>query len=159
MTHISLEEELEKTGTLCWTNVGVSMMPLLREGRDVLLIARKGAERCRKYDVVLFRRCEAAGRSRYILHRILRVNPDGSYWIVGDNCTEGEVVQEAQILGVLTAVQRNGRTLAVTDGAYRLYVTLWGGCWPVRIALLRGMRFAKRCLLRAKRSVSGEQNG
>ena len=43
------------------------------------------------------------------MHRILRVNPDGSYWIVGDNSFSGETVQEEQILGVLSAVMRDGK--------------------------------------------------
>ena len=36
----SFEEELERSGRLAYTNVGISMLPLLREKRDVMRIER-----------------------------------------------------------------------------------------------------------------------
>lgn len=133
----TFEQQLEEHGRLVFTNKGVSMMPLLREDRDIMVIERKGAERCKKYDAVLFRRPGMEGRGAYVLHRILRVNPDGSYWIVGDNCVSGETVREEQILGVLTAVVRDGRTVSVTDRGYRLYVRLWCAPYRLRFFILR----------------------
>lgn len=53
---ISFEEFLKREGELTYTNVGVSMMPLLRQGKDLFTVKRKGPERCRKGDVVLYRR-------------------------------------------------------------------------------------------------------
>ena len=38
--YTTFEEELEQNGKLVYTNVGVSMLPLLREGRDVMLIEK-----------------------------------------------------------------------------------------------------------------------
>ena len=64
----SFEEELEQNGTLVFPNKGKSMLPLLRENRDLMVIRKKGPERCKKYDAVLFRRGE-----QYVLHRILKV--------------------------------------------------------------------------------------
>ena len=52
---ISIGEYLEKNGTLTYANVGVSMLPLLRQGRDLFTVRKKGAERCRAGDVVLYR--------------------------------------------------------------------------------------------------------
>jgi len=71
-TRYSFEELLKKDGFIVYTNVGFSMMPLLRQRRDIIEIRAKGPGRCRKYDVVLYRRGE-----KYILHRILKVLPDG----------------------------------------------------------------------------------
>lgn len=128
----SFEDELNRSGTLCWTNVGVSMMPLLRQRRDVMLLQRRGEERCRKYDAVLFKR----RNGQYVLHRILKVRPH-DYWIVGDNCFRGEYVQEDQILAVMTGLVRDGKTISVSDKKYLCYVHLWCDFWPVRFALLR----------------------
>ena len=42
---ISFEEELEKSGKLIYTNVGVSMRPLIKQDRDLLVIEKpKGRE-------------------------------------------------------------------------------------------------------------------
>ena len=102
----TFEEILDRCGKLVYPNKGISMKPLLRQGRDLMVIERKGPEPCRKYDAVLFKRPSFRGPDAYVLHRILRVNDDGSYWIVGDNCFTGDTVREEQILGILSAVVR-----------------------------------------------------
>lgn len=146
----SFEEELERSGHIAYTNVGISMLPLLRENRDVMRIEKKP---WKLYDAVLFRRPGVTGRGRYIIHRIMRVNRDGSCWIVGDNLTEGETVQPEDILGVLTGVYRNGRMVELDDMKYRLYVTLWCKPWPFRFAVLRTKRICSGVLSRGKRAV------
>ena len=138
----TFEEELNRSGKLLYTNVGVSMRPLLREGRDVMVIER--AENFRVLDAVLFRRPNVSGRGEYVLHRILKVLPDGRYWIVGDNCTSGENVERKNILGALTGVQRGGKLLRVTDFRYRLYVWLWCAPYHLRFFILRAKGWLKR---------------
>lgn len=136
---MSFEEYLDKNGTLAYTNVGVSMMPLLRQGRDVMVIQKKGAERCRNYDAVLFKR----RNGQYVLHRIVKVLDNG-YYIIGDNCISGEYVQEDQVLGILTEVVRGKKTIRVTDFGYLLYVHLWCDFLPIRCFLLRARSFVFR---------------
>ena len=116
--NLSFEELLDRDGHLAFTNKGVSMLPLLRQGRDVMLIEKKGADGYKKLDAVLFRRPKAEGKDAYVMHRILRVNPDGSYWIIGDNCVTGDTVREEQILGILTGVIRDGKELSFDDRRY-----------------------------------------
>lgn len=125
----SFEEELEKNGSLVYTNKGRSMMPLLRQDRDLMVIEKKGPERCKKYDAVLFKR-----GNRYVMHRILKVR-ENDYYIVGDNCRKGEYVREKQILGVLRQVVRDGKTISVEDPAYLRYVHLWCDAYPLRAGL------------------------
>ncbi len=142
----SFEEELEQHGTIVFTNKGVSMMPLLRQDRDLIVIEKKGPERCKKYDVVLFKRGE-----KYILHRILKVR-EKDYYIAGDNCRRGEYVPDEKILGVLTQVVRDGKVVTPGDKAYQSYVLLWCGCYPLRQGLffLRdGVRFLGRRLYKS----------
>ena len=147
---LTFEELLEQDGQIAYTNKGVSMMPLLRQSRDVMLISKKGQAGCKKLDAVLFRRPGPKGPDAYVMHRILRVNGDGTYWIVGDNCMSGETVREEQILGVLTGVVRSGKTIATDDWRYRLYVNTWCRCYPVRFALKRARAFAGGCLRRLR---------
>lgn len=126
----SFEEELERNGTLVFPNKGTSMMPLLRENRDLMVIEKRGPERLRKYDAVLYKR-----GYRYVMHRILKVR-DRDYWIVGDHCRLGESVKDEQILGVLKQVVRDGKVIRTTDLGYRVYVHLWCDLFPLRSALL-----------------------
>lgn len=130
---MTLAEQLETAGVVVHTNKGTSMMPLLRENRDLMVIRKRGAGRFHKYDAVLFRR----DNGDYVLHRILRVDPD-SYWIVGDNCAAGETVREEQVLGILTEIVRDGKTIRVTDKGYRAFVFVWCILFPVRSLWLRG---------------------
>ena len=86
-------------------------------------ITRKGENRCRKYDAILYRR----DNGRYVLHRIVAVRPDG-YVLRGDNCLRKEYgIREEQVLGVLTAVIRKGKKMEVGSLWYGLVVRLW--CW------------------------------
>ena len=145
----TFEQELNEHGNIIYTNKGVSMLPLLRQGRDVMCIEKRTDCRCKKYDAVLFKR----DNGQYILHRITKVL-DGGYFIIGDNCYTGEYVREEQILGILKSIRRDQKTIHVTDFSYQCYVHIWR---PLRMAYLRARRcyyragsFVKRKVLRLK---------
>lgn len=135
------EEILNEQGFFVYTNVGTSMKPLLRQRRDLIEIRRKEPGRCKKYDVVLYKR-----NGQYILHRILRVLPSG-YLIAGDNnfFVERDITDD-MILGVMTRVIRNGKDITMDNPFYWLYVHFWCDCYPLRKFLLRGKAFAGRHL-------------
>lgn len=146
MNH-TFEEQLQLYGMLVYTNVGDSMMPLLRENRDLMVIERKGAQRCRKYDVVLYRRPSG----EYVLHRILKVRRD-DYVLCGDNrCYREYGVEESWILGVLTAVVRDGKEIPVTDWRYQLYVHLWCDLFYIRAGMIRVRDRLKRMKRKRRR--------
>lgn len=134
----TLAQRLDTAGVVIHTNKGTSMMPLLRENRDLMVIRKRGAGRFHKYDAVLFRR----ENGEYVLHRILRVNPD-SYWIVGDNCASGEIVGEEQVLGILTEIVRDGKTIPVASSGYRAFVRVWCALFPLRAAWILGKGYAR----------------
>ena len=97
----TFEEVLARDGVLVYRTRGVSMEPMLREGRDVVTIrAAKPGERVSVNDVVMYYR---AGDRKYTLHRIVRVGPAG-YTIIGDNCVAYERdVPFEDVLGVLVS--------------------------------------------------------
>ena len=128
----SFEELLNRDGYIIYTNVGFSMMPLLRQKRDVIEIKKKEPSRSRKYDVVLYKRDK-----RYILHRVLKVLPDG-YIIAGDHNTFIETdITDDRILGVMTRVIRNGKSITPDNFWYKVYVHLWCDAYPVRMKIIR----------------------
>ena len=128
---MSFEEELKAHGGFIFTNVGESMLPLIRQGRDVLEITAKPAGRLKKYDVALYK---VGGR--YILHRVLKVR-EKDYVIAGDNNSFLETVTDGQIVGVLSGLTRDGRRVALSGWRYRLYLFFRCDLYHVRIALLR----------------------
>ena len=127
----SYEEELMLHGKILRTNKGVSMMPLLREGRDVMIIKKKEG-RLKKYDAPLYKR-----DGEYVVHRIVRVR-ETSYDIIGDNCIKIERgITDEQIIGVLTGVIRNGKTIYADSFKYKLYCHAWCDLLYVRIGILK----------------------
>ena len=113
----SIEDYLNERGTLTYSNVGVSMMPLLRQGRDLFTVRKKGPERCKVGDVVLYKRPP----DKYVLHRIVEVRRD-SYVILGDSCVNREYgIRDSDILGVMTGYIRDGKEHSVTEQAYLDY--------------------------------------
>lgn len=140
----TFEEELAEHGRLVYTNVGDSMMPMLRERRDLLIIERPQG-RLRKYDVPLYKR----DNGQYVLHRILKVRK-GDYVLCGDNRYGREYgITDRHIIGVLTGFVRDGKTYSVTGRGYKLYVHLWCDLFYIRAAVLRARavlrRIRKKC--------------
>ena len=145
MTETSFEEILKSGQKLVYTNVGDSMMPLIRQGRDLLII-EKNHEKWKKYDVPLYKR----ENGQYILHRILAIHDDG-YVLCGDNqCRKETGVREEQLLGILTGIIRDGKKLSVKDWRYQLYVHLWCAPFRLRTFIIRGRRRILRLFSRFK---------
>ena len=132
MSNSTYEQQLEEHGSLVYTNVGDSMMPLLRERRDLLIVEKRPEGRCKKFDIVLYRRPSG----KHILHRIIKVRKD-DYIIAGDNRWEREFgVKDEWISGVLTGVVRDGKRMDLSGWKYRMYVFLWCDLFWVRAGIL-----------------------
>ncbi len=147
---ITFEELLDKKGVFVYTNVGVSMLPLLRQRKDIIEI-RKKQGRCKKYDVVLYKR-----QGKHILHRIIKVR-ENDYVIVGDNCIWREYgVTDEMIMGVMTRVIRDGKSICPTDWKYKVYVHLWCDFYYIRIAILYVKMLGKAVVRKLKKAFFGK---
>ncbi|MBQ7217042.1 MAG: S24/S26 family peptidase [Synergistaceae bacterium] len=137
----SIEQYLDSAGKLIYTNKGTSMLPLLRQGKDMFIITKKGSERCKRGDVVLFRR----GNDN-VLHRIINVNPD-SYDILGDNCIAYEKgITDSSIMGIMTGFIRGGNEYSITSAGYKFYTFIILHTIGLRI-------FAKKVFIHARRLI------
>ena len=137
----SIQEYLDSAGKLIYTNKGKSMLPLLRQGKDMFIITKKGSERCKKGDVVLFRR-----GTDNVLHRVVKVNPD-SYDILGDNCIAYERgVTDSDIMGIMTGFIRGGKEHSITETSYRIYSFIMLHTIGLRI-------FAKKVFIHARKFI------
>ena len=145
----SFEDVLEQEGRLIYKNVGVSMMPLLRQNRDLMVIEKCDVNKLKDLDAVLFKRKNGA----YVLHRIINRRSDGNYFIVGDNCVSGEVVAPSQILGKLTGVIRDGKQVNFNGFLYKLYLQLWIKPYKLRFNLIPIISLPRRAAGWLKRRI------
>lgn len=125
---------------MTYTTHGVSMKPMLSPKGDLVTLREKGEQRCRLYDVALYKR----DSGRYVLHRIVEVTPEG-YVFLGDNCYEKEYgVREDMVLAVLESYVHNGKTITVDDPAYQRYVRRKVRLYPLRCVRLRAEILLKK---------------
>ena len=107
---------LETSGRFVGTTAGVSMRPMIISGRDVVVIERK-TQRLKPLDVALYMRND----KDYVLHRVLEVT-DSGYIIRGDNCYYDEIVNEEDVIGVLTQYFKKEKPIMVDNPKYLRYV-------------------------------------
>ena len=150
MNKTTYEQELAEKGRLIYTTVGRSMRPFLRSGEDMVIIESTGNQRFSPRDVVLYRRKSG----KYVLHRIMAVRRE-DYILCGDNCWNLEPgIRDDQILGVLTAVIRNGRRIDVKGRSYRSKVFAWWLLYPIRACLFYVRELIGKIWVKIKKSVS-----
>ena len=114
-----MEEILRQGGEVRFVPHGGSMRPLVRGGRDAVILRRADGP-LQKYDCPLYRRADGS----FVLHRVVAVRPDG-YVLRGDSQTVIERgVQDSQVCAVLAAVERDGRVFPCRGARYRLYCRL-----------------------------------
>jgi len=96
---------------------GTSMLPLLREKKDsVVLIKTVGP--IKKHDIILFKKSSG----QYILHRVIATEKD-SYTTCGDNLHIPEYnVKPEQIIGIVNKIYRDDKLFNTKKIPYRIYL-------------------------------------
>ncbi len=112
-------EVLERDGRYISVPKGISMLPMIKGGRDAAVVEKLTTPPAR-YDLVMYVRNENVG----VIHRVIRFR-DGKYVICGDNCWRLEYVEPDQIRGIVTEYCHKGRWHSVDYLPYRIYVHLW----------------------------------
>lgn len=141
MIKTTYEEELNRKGNFTYTCSGISMLPLLRQKKDLFTIEKKQG-RCKKYDVVLYKRPPKS----FVLHRVVEVR-ENDYVILGDNCINKEYgIRDEDILGVMTSFVKNGKEYSVSHKGYRIYAVVWYWLYPLRKAWMKCKQKCKKIL-------------
>ena len=117
---------------------GVSMLPLLRQGKDRVELGPL-PQKLKKYDLPVYQ----MPSGKYLMHRILKVTPT-HYICLGDNTLEFETIYPEQMIGVVTAIERNGKRIEVSHPLYQLYCLIWGHTRALRILYKRFREKTKR---------------
>jgi hypothetical protein len=133
-------ERLAAGQTIRFSPQGVSMLPMLRQGVDSVVLSPL-PDQLRKYDVPLYQR----DNGKYILHRIVAVGE--TYTCIGDNQFDLEHgVRQDQMIALVTGFYRGDKFHSVTEPGYRLYCRFWHYSRPVRHFWRRGIGWIRRHL-------------
>ena len=128
---------------------GASMLPLIVQGRDSVYI-KKPHGRLKKYDIAFFKR----RTGEFILHRVVKVKKD-SYTMCGDHQYIFEDgIHDCDIIGVVSKLIINGKTVLPTDPGYRRYVFLRVNTITLRRNFAMIKNFIKSRIKRTKKTVS-----
>lgn len=130
-----INESLRAGGSVELPVRGRSMLPLLQEGRDSVIL-RSLKNPLKKHDVILYKRESGT----YVLHRIVALE-EGGCACKGDNQRAVEHgITHAQIIARVVAFRRGGRLVRAHILRYK-----------VRLALRRAKALARKVKRRLKR--------
>ncbi len=133
-----IESILKEKKIFIGKTTGDSMMPMLRAGRDTVIVVPPTFP-LKRGDVPVYRR-----DGHYTMHRILFATRRG-YLICGDNRTIPECnVRFEDIVGVLAAFYRDGEYIdCKEDPAYLRYVKRVYMKYPYRLCCLAALKLWK----------------
>lgn len=119
---------------------GTSMLPLLRQGRDSVILSPLPDKLC-KYDVPLYQR----ENGQYVLHRVVHVGE--TYTCIGDNQFDFEDgLAHSQMIAIVTAVCRDEKVYPMNGLGQKIYCRFWHYSRPLRHLWRKGKGFLRRCL-------------
>ena len=137
-----IEEQLKNNGEIRFKPRGTSMLPLIRQGKDEVIIKKyKGIYK--KYDILFYRRDDGD----FILHRLIGFDKNNNPVIRGDNQRWKEYgITDKNIIGVVCSVVRNGRKITSGTFGFNFWV-FYSRIYVYFVAALRKIRRTFRRIL------------
>ena len=128
-----VEAEINEGRSVRFRLKGYSMLPLLRNNMDEVVLSPCRGDSLAPMDTVLFKY-----KGRHLLHRIIRregdrllIQGDGSY-INKEECSVNDVIGKVQAI-----IRPSGKTITVDDWQWRLPSCLWQHAGLLRRPILR----------------------
>lgn len=122
----AIKETLENGGTVELPITGTSMFPLLKAGRDTVII--KADNSYNVGDIIFYRRDDG----HFVLHRIVGTDENG-YVLCGDNQVALEQnITKKHIIAKVIEIHRDGKTIPSDDPKYLRKVDFWIKALPHR---------------------------
>lgn len=110
---------------------GGSMIPFLHHGDTVYLSLPRFP--VKRGDILLYTR----PNGQYILHRVIKVSPDGSLQMAGDAQTELEMLPNTDCVhGMVTSASHKGKRNCPGQLRWWAYRHLWRWLLPLRHSLM-----------------------
>ncbi len=136
-----MQEQINAGGCVRFGPKGTSMLPMLRQGIDSVVI-EKAPEKLNKYDLPLYRR----DNGQFVLHRVVGIRKSG-YVMRGDNQYINEYdVLHSQILAIVTGFYRGDKFISIDNDKYTKYVKSHVMKRNLKIPYLRARSLAKRII-------------
>ncbi len=136
----AIEEVLASGGEFRLYPKGISMKPLIRQGKDSVILKGDSGVELKKHDIAFYRR----ESGQFVLHRVMDIESDGSYTMCGDNQLYLEQgIKREQIISRVECIYRKDRAVDFGGLRYRIYVKLWC-CMPLRRFLMLPSRAIKK---------------
>ena len=111
-----MEEQINMGNTVRFGPKGTSMMPLIRQGIDSIVL-KKAPDRLQKYDLPLYRR----DNGQFVLHRVVGIDKDG-YVMCGDNQhTYEHGITDSHVLAIAVGLYRGEEYVSFDNKAYIIY--------------------------------------
>lgn len=118
----AIEEVLASGGEFRMLPRGTSMLPLIVQERDSVVLKRNFEVGAKKHDVAFYRRRDG----HFVLHRVMKICADGTYVMCGDNQTALEKgIERGQIIAYMSGLYRKDKAVKMNGAVYRLYVFVW----------------------------------
>ena len=132
-----IAEKLEAGGSVTFNPKGTSMLPMLRDGDDTVVLSKpKG--RLHLFDLP-------------VLHRVVNFGSDGSYTMCGDNQFAVEKgITDDDVIGVVTAFYRKGKPYTVDSMKYRAYLEFMFYSKPLRKVIASTVSRSKNAFSKLK---------
>ena len=122
----AIKETLESGGTVELPITGTSMFPLLKAGRDTVII--KMADEYSVGDIIFYRRDDG----HFVLHRIVGIDENG-FILCGDNQTDLEKrITDKNVIAKVSEIHRAEKIIDVNDKKYIKRVNFWIKARPHR---------------------------
>ena len=128
-----VETEIAEGRSVRFRLKGVSMFPLIRNGKDEVVLRPCSAEELRPMDVVLFKY-----KGTHLLHRIIHrdgdrllIQGDGSF-VAQEQCTTDTVIGKVRAI-----VRPSGKVISVESWRWRFPSWIWRNLGVLRNPLLR----------------------
>lgn len=136
-----MEEQINAGGEVKFSPKGVSMLPLIRQGIDSVVLI-KAPDRLKKYDLPLYRRPDG----HFVLHRVVEVKKN-SYTMCGDNQLLREKgVKPDWILAIVKGFYRGDTYVSVENSEYQNYVRTRVASQYRKAQIMSFKRFAGKIL-------------
>lgn len=136
----SVMNAIRENGKAFFYTRGYSMLPMLKENRDISVLVPLDRPP-EKGEVVLFVRHDRD--DQLVLHRVIRRRDEETYIIRGDNTYYDEPVKAENILALLDGFFRKGRYHSCKSSVrYRIYSKLRVFFFPLRKFTRQTLRIA-----------------
>lgn len=119
---------------------GSSMAPFLCHQRDTIIIS-KPDKPLKKGDMVFYIR----PTGQYVMHRIQKVDKDGSLYMIGDNQIEIEgPLPPSCVFGIIHKIIRKGKVMDSSNFWWFFFEKIWINIIPLRRPIAKFVAFIKK---------------